>query len=474
MRNLRKGGPGAILALLALLATVAVAAVACGGDDDKAVEPVVIEKEVVVEVTAVPEAVTVDYWWWGEEELPGSEEWLIETKEAFEALNPHITVKLSRQVTDALIPNANAAAAAQSGPCLQHYWPTTWFVEDMINGNLVAFEDYLPKEEIDHWNLDDRLYASWNGKTYGAPFSNNSYPWAYNKAHLTQVGWDPDNPPQTWDEFREVAALLNEAGITPVAAGMKDGWYADWPWLEFAPQTLDSESEWYDMLLGISGEKLSDAKFIEPWVRLKEMIDNDFFIDEVNSLGIYEGLDLFPQGKATFVKLAETMVSGYADTLGRENVGLMLTPNFSDGELGEKVPAGALPVGVTGWCKNKQEAADFVAFTHTPERIKRFYEVTGGMIADDRFDPSWIGDDAIDLQRYEWSSTDEFTVSLWNTTAPNQAEWLWPGVAGLFQGTMTPEEVGELGQESTELWRKTDPAMVENFKKWLGQGLGSK
>ncbi len=430
-------------------------------------------RNVTIEVLLIP--------WWGVEERLGTEKWLVETKEAFEALNSHITVKLIWQPADAWMAEGGisrglellkAAHAARSGPCILNYEPSTWwFVEDMINGNLVAFEDYLPKEEIEHWNLKDRLFARWQGKTYSGPFYNNARLWAYNKAHLTQVGWDPDGPPQTWDGFLELGALLNEAGITPVAAGMKDGWYADFPWLHFAPQTLDNEAEWYDMLLGVSREKLSDPRFIEPWVRLKEMIDNDFFIDDVNSLGLYEGFELFPQGRATFVNLAEKELKRFATSLGRENIGLMkLSPKFAAGALGEKVPGGAFHIGVTDWCPNKQEAVDFVAFTHTPERIRRLYEITGGMIADDRFDPAWIGDDPLDLQRYEWHR-DAITISLWNTTAPNQAEWLFRGASGLFEGTMTPQEVGELGQRSTELWRKTDPAMVESFKKWLSEGL---
>ncbi len=415
--------------------------------------------------------ITIENWWWGEEELPGTERWLAETKEAFEALHPHVTVKLTRQLTDDWVPNRRAARAAGRGPCIQHHEPTTWlFVEDMINGNLVAFEDYLPKEEIEHWNLADRLYASWNGKTYAAPFNNNNRPWGYNKAHLARVGWDPDGPPRTWDEFLRVGALLNEAGLIPLAAGIKDEWHFDWPWLQFAPQTLDSASEWYDMLLGVSGEKLSDPKFIEPFVRLKELIDNSFYTDEVASLTEPEGFALFPQGRATFANLAENMVKGFAARLGRENVGLMRTPKFADRALANKVPGGAIPISVMGWCENKQEAVDFVAFTHSPERIKSLYEITGGMIADDRFDPAWIGDNPLDLQRYEWHR-DAFSISLWNTTAANQPEWLWPGVAGLFQGTVTPQEVGELGQRSTELWRKTNPAMVESFKKWLGERL---
>ncbi len=415
--------------------------------------------------------VTIEFWWWGEEELVDSEKWLVETKEAFEVLHPHITIKLTRQPTALWMSNGKAARDARRGPCIQEYEPTTWFVEDMINGNLVAFEDYLSKEEIEHWSLTDRLWTSWNGKTYAAPFNNNDRLWAYNKAHLSKVDWDPDSPPRTWDEFLQVGALLNEAGITPIAAGMRDKYYADVPWLYIAPQTLDSASEWYDALLGVSGEKLSDPRFIEPWVRLKEMIDNNFFSNDVHSLDMYEGFDLFPQGKATFVNMAENQLKGFADRLGWENIGLMkLSPKFSDGALGNKVSGGALPIAVTDWCENKQEAADFVAFTHSPERIKRLYEITGGIVADDRFDPAWIGDDPLNLQRYEWHR-DAFAISVWNTTAPNHDEWLWPGVIGLFEGTMTPQEVGELGQRSTELWRETDPAMVESFKKWLGEGL---
>ena len=98
------------------------------------------------------------------------------------------------------------------------------------------------------------------------------------------------------------------AFYTPIAAGMRDQWYADWPWMLLQICTLESNEEWYNTYLGIDGTKLSDPKYVETWTKWKELIDKSFFPNDVMSLDLYVGFDLFLQGfcnHATPVKAFE-------------------------------------------------------------------------------------------------------------------------------------------------------------------------
>jgi ABC-type glycerol-3-phosphate transport system substrate-binding protein len=426
--------------------------------------PQATEAPAATEASAA-EPVTIVFWWWGEEEAPGLEQWLTETAGQFEQANPGIQVELVRQTTDGLIPAAQAAAAAQSGPDLQYFWPVGWFLEDMWNGNLAPLDDLIP-EEIEHYVPAFRRYASWQGQTYAAPLYNIGNPWVYNKELFAQAGLDPENPPQTWDEFLAAGEALKAEGIVPIAAGMQDQWYADWPWMLLQPQSLSSEQDWYNAFLGVSGAKMTDAEYVATWARLKELIDAGFFPEDVNSLDLYEGFDLFLQGQAAMASPVQPLSATWAQQMGAEKLGAMLTPRFADGALGDKFPTASQYVAVTAWSQHKQEAAQFIAFMHTPDRIRALYETANAMMGDDRFEADWAKP-GIDQQMYEWTYSNEASIALYYTAPPTVDEWIWPAAGGLFTGTLTPEQAGEMGEQTLEAWRQANPDSVENFKTWL-------
>jgi multiple sugar transport system substrate-binding protein len=427
------------------------------------------ETEPAAQETPAPaegeEPVTIVFWWWGEEEAPGLEAWLNETVELFETENPNIQVELVHQTTDGLIPAAQAAAAAKTGPDLQYYWPVAWFLEDMWNGNLAPLDDLMP-EEIDNYVPIFKDYATWEGKTYAAPIYNIGNPWVYNKDLFEQAGLDPENPPETWEEFLAAGEALKAAGIIPIAAGMRDQWYADWPWMLLQPQSLDSETEWYDAFLGVSGAEMTDPDFQDTFVRLQELIDAGFYPEDVNSLDLYQGFDLFLQEKAAMASPVQPLMVTWAQQLGADKLGVILTPRFAEGTLGDKFPTASQYVAITSWSEHKPEAAKFLAYMHTPDRIRALYDGAGAMMGDNRFDPSWI-QSGIDQQMFDWTYGDEGSIALYYTAPPTVDEWIWPAVSGLFTETMSPEEAAEMGEQTLSSWREANPDTVENFKQWF-------
>lgn len=49
-----------------------------------------------------------------------------------------------------------------------------------------------------------------NGKTWGMPFQRSTPIFYYNKQHFREAGLDPDRPPQTWEELRNIARTLTK------------------------------------------------------------------------------------------------------------------------------------------------------------------------------------------------------------------------------------------------------------------------
>ena len=66
-------------------------------------------------------------------------------------------------------------------------------------------------------------------RLYGLPFAGNASGYIYNKALFRKVGLDPENPPQTWDEFIAMLKKFRDAGINPVQATLADAWTTQAP-----------------------------------------------------------------------------------------------------------------------------------------------------------------------------------------------------------------------------------------------------
>jgi len=410
------------------------------------------------------EKVKLVFWWWGEQEAPGVEKWVDETVELFEAEYPNVEIETVLQTTDGLIPAAQSAAAAQTGPDIQFYWPVAWLLEDIWNGNLAPLDDYIP-EEVDHYLPAFREYVTWEGKTYGAPFYNIGNPWVYNKALFAEAGLDPENPPQTWDEFIAAGEQLKAAGITPIAAGMKDQWYADWPWMLLTPCTLDSNEEWFSTFLGIDGTKMTDDKYVEAWERWQELIDKGFYLEDVMSLEHHEGFNQFLSGRAAIASPVQPQMVLWANEMGAETLGVFLTPCWDDGALGGKFPTASHYIAITQWSQHKEEAAEFIKFTHTPDRIAAFYKHAGAMMADDRFDEGLITTE-FDEEMYN-GNMENATMAIYYIAPPVIDEWIWPWAGKLFTGEATPLEACQAGEDTIASWREANPDSVVNFKEWM-------
>jgi raffinose/stachyose/melibiose transport system substrate-binding protein len=411
----------------------------------------------------VTEPVNLVFWWWGEEEAPGLEAWLKKVVPEFEQKNPGIKIETVRQTTDGLIPAAQAAMAAKQGPDIQYYWPVTWMQEDIWAGNLVALDDLIP-EEVAHYIPAFRNHVSFKGKTYGMPLYNVGNPWVYNKEIFQKVGLDPENPPATWDEFLAAGEKLKAGGYIPIAAGMRDQWYADWPWMLLQLCTLDSNEEWFNTYLGVDGSKMTGPKYVETWTKWKELIDKSFFPKDVMSQDLYTGFDLFLQGKAAIASPVQPLMVQWSKQMGPEKLGVMLTPCWKESGLSKKFPTASQYVSITSFSKHQAEAAQFLKFLHEPEQMKSLYEMAGAMTADDRWNPEWITS-GIDKQMYQWTQ-DIPSISLYYIAPPGIDDWIWPSAGKLYTGTSTPEQISTLGEQVLSAWRTANPELVASFKEW--------
>ena len=451
--------------LWTLALVVALVAAACGSDtvgDTQAPQGTTAGPTTAAPQPSPDEPVEIVFWWWGDDEAPGLRGWIEETVQKFEEQNPNMRVEAVEQTTDGLIPAAQAAQAAQQGPDIQFYWPTGWFQEDMFNGGLAPLDELLA-DEVPHYFQAYRDYATWDGHVYGAPFYSIGNPWVYRKDLFEQAGLDPNQPPVTYEDFIEAGEKLLAADITPIAAGINDQWYADWPWMLFQACGLDSTSEWFDAYLGETPGGLTAQPYLQTWEKIADVIDRGFYLVNVGDLTLYEGFDRLLAGEAAIATPIAPTAIQWGRALGSDKLGVMLTPCQDQGKLSSAYPDGSQYLGIPSFSEHKEEAATFIAFMHTPERMQALFEQSGAIMGDDRL--TIETEDPIARQLLDWSGANSY-FAVYYLAPPNITEWTWPNVGQLFTGDITPEEAAEIADSTNRRYIEDNPEFASQLGIW--------
>ncbi|QDP39469.1 ABC transporter substrate-binding protein [Radiobacillus deserti] len=128
--------------------------------------------------------------------------------ESFNAGDHGFTVKVKA------IPNANftdqfvSALASDTGPDILSI-DLVFAPYFSSIGALKDITDFYDSLEFKDQLMDSMVHTgSFKGKQYAVPFSADVSALFYNKKHFKEAGLDPNDPPQTWDELKEVAKKL--------------------------------------------------------------------------------------------------------------------------------------------------------------------------------------------------------------------------------------------------------------------------
>ena len=118
-------------------------------------------------------------------------------------------------------------------------------------------------------NFDASFQNPWaaDGVAYGVPGSVCYGGFFYNKAIFEQCGVEV---PQTWDEFMTVCQTIADAGITPIAFGIKDSWMvAEYLSATIVPMTTGGK-EWHTKLMNREVD-YNDPGYIKHFEWIKQL-----------------------------------------------------------------------------------------------------------------------------------------------------------------------------------------------------------
>ena len=178
-------------------------------------ETVEVEKEKIVEVTAVPAGPgEFDLVHWAEGYLYSEDErfkpYQDAVKDRFKEMYPHVTLKFENFGWDEAL-RQNLVTALLGGTAPDVIVGENFFQQYADLGAMVALDDVI--EDIKD-NLIPGTYAAavTGGKIYGINQFTGCFGFERNPNVIEQAGLDPSVPPKTWDDLLEHAEKITKAG----------------------------------------------------------------------------------------------------------------------------------------------------------------------------------------------------------------------------------------------------------------------
>lgn len=278
-----------------------------------------------------------------------------ELVDGFEEENPDVSIEIISQPPDNYFAALQSASVTGSGPDLAFLWPGAYL--DPFKKYLVDANEFV-SEELIRESSGTAYFSEKNdntGHVYGIPTANQYYIGFYNKRIFKENGL---NPPQTWDELKEVSQTLKDAGVLPIISGATGGSAQFQPLTEWAFLAATFKpSEWSDLYDGTMPYDNPELRHqLDEWASLYTagyMNEDAFNAPDVD--------DRFANGEAAmWFNGGSWMIPDFVDQLG-EDVGVFQTPYLDESRPLSVVTAGT-GYGVTTYSEHQKEAGAFLEF----------------------------------------------------------------------------------------------------------------
>jgi ABC-type glycerol-3-phosphate transport system substrate-binding protein len=401
------------------------------------------------------------YWYWGESDAPGANDWMKQMIARYEKLHPKVHVKLVPQATETLIGAFKTASQTKRGPDIATQWATLPVLTPAWTGATAPLSDLTPNKETENWISTQENMSQ--GKLWGMPQYLLGVPFVWNKQMFRSAGLDPDTPPATFDDLMSACKKLKAKGYTPIGMGNKDGYTGAWFFAIYGKSQLDSVSDLQDMVLGKA--KFSDPKYSGFYEQVDQLRQNGCFNDDISSLDLDQGWQLFPRKKAAMAWTTDGNALSWAKAIGADNIGVAAPPSFGDGALASYyTTTQSSSAIITSWSKHKNAAAAFLTFLHTPEALDAWYSATGVFPADERFPASRITN-PVAKQLYKLATQ----KSVWGENyLPPQVDQNadLPAGQSVISGSGSPSKAVELWGTVLDQWKTQHPDEYQHYQEW--------
>lgn len=409
----------------------------------------------------VPTGKTLKMSWWGEQEAPGLEAYVKQSVELYTQKTGN-TIETTLQDTSVVISEFQTASAAKNAPDLQYFWNGIYHMESVWLGYVEPLNGLIPDDVLK--DSSATILSVFQGKQYRVGWYAVPLLWLYNKDMFDKAGLDADTAPKTWDDLLNACDKLKSAGFTPIAGGLKDGPWGEWYMGHGLGQNLDSPADALNLFVGSLDWR--EPKYWEHWAKLEQLWKAGFINDDMNSIDLYPGIDLYGAGKGAMTQIVGPLVPKMQQTLGAEKVAPMVFPVWGKGKMAGKPIADTQGLGISSQSKNKEVAADFLMFLQSEERVKALWDQVKQLPTNAKWDGSVITDPVIKQIWQVWMHGDNvpyisnlMPVLFWTDA-------MFVNSQKIISGEFTGEQAGQNAYDVTQKWVEQNPDLVDNYKKW--------
>ncbi len=281
----------------------------------------------------------------------------------FEEQNPNIKVKWVDIPWADMEKKILAAVASETAPDVANLNPQ--FASKLAELDALVDMDKMVDEETKNkyfegvWNSN-----TFDGKTFGIPWYLSSQVTMYNTDIFKAAGLDPENPPKTFDELKEVAKTIKE----------ETGKYAFYPPLD-ASHLLETLVM---MDVKLTNEDMTKAAFntpegVEAFKFFVDLYQNDLIPREVLTEGHGKAIDMYQAGQIAILasgpQFLEKVKENAPDILEATKSSEQIT-----GSSGKKNTS-AMNLVVPEQSKYKEEAVKFSLFITNAENQVEFDKI---------------------------------------------------------------------------------------------------
>jgi raffinose/stachyose/melibiose transport system substrate-binding protein len=404
---------------------------------------------------------TLKMWWWGQQEAVGIQKWMQDTITKFKSESGS-TINPTLMSTDNVIPQFTNAAAAGKPPDIQFLFNGIYHMENVWLGYIEPLDGLVSDDVLK--NSGATKLSVFDGKQYRVGFYSIGFGIAYNKDLFDKAGLDADNPPQEWDAFMDACDKLKSSGVQPIGGGVKDGFFGEWFLVNSLTQNLDSAADALNLFTGNLDWR--DPKYHEHWVKLEDLTKAGYINDDINSLALYQGIQLYQTKKAAMCLDTTPDIPNNQKQLGVENVGYFVMPKFGQGKMAGIPVLDTQGFGIPSKGSNHEIAADFLEFMHSSDRVQAMWTLSKQIPANTTFDASVVDDPLIKDIQQRWVAGDHnvYIADLMPTKFWTDA--MFVASQKILAGDMTGDQAGDLAHDVAETWKKQNPDMVDNYTKW--------
>ena len=288
----------------------------------------------------------------------------------FNETNPNVEVVIDYVSYDA-IHDKITTAMASSPPAYDAFLvDDIWYSEFADKGYIFNVTDKITQE------MKDGIFeAAWDiptveGEVYGLPWLLDEKYFFYNEKLLNEAGFS--DPPRTWEEMLEQAAVIKEKGIAeyPIV----------WSWGQYEAAICD----WVTLLEGNGGKLVDEAgnpmfndeKGVETLAWMVQTIDDGITNPASVSYVEEDVRNVFSQGKAVFA-LNWTYMYDLVNLNEEESqvtgeIKMALMPAFSDGGVESATLDGSMGFSVADTSPAKEAAWKYIEYL-TSEDVQNRY-----------------------------------------------------------------------------------------------------